>query len=275
MSERLPFEGILLISDMDKTLVTEKFTVPQRNIDAINRFIKKGGHFSLATGRSAESAGKYLKHVPVNAPCILSNGASIYDFDKREILWNAFLPATMKDLLIRVMERFPHIGIEVYRNEKIYIVNSNVLTENHIVDEGIEFKKCLLSDIPEGWQKVLFAGENSELMEVDDFIKGIGFFDCDFVFSNTIYYEALPKNISKGTAIPRLAHICGIDKKNTIAIGDYFNDLTLVKMSGYGATVEGAPEELIEAADFVAGKCDGGAVADLIEHIEKSPRLFA
>jgi hydroxymethylpyrimidine pyrophosphatase-like HAD family hydrolase len=110
---------------------------------------------------------------------------------------------------------------------------------------------------------------------VDDFLNTVEHEGCDLVFSNTMYYEILPKGISKGTALLKLADMLGIDRRNTVGIGDYYNDLSLVETAGVGATVEGAPKELVGAADYVAGACENGAVADLIEYLEKTPGLFA
>ena len=268
------FKGFLLVSDMDRTLITDTFEVPQRNIEAIGRFIEKGGRFSLATGRVASSAAKYLHRVPINAPSILSNGASIYDFNENKILWNTALPATAHELLQRILERFPDIGAEVYFDEQIYIINENEWTARHIINEGFDYVKTGLSDAPSGWQKILFSDENARLREVDAFVRQIGHDGMDVVFSNTMYYEILAKDVTKGTALHRLAGILGIPVTHTIGIGDYYNDTALVEMAAFGATVAGAPKELVDAARFVTGRCEDGAVADLIEFLEQTPGLF-
>lgn len=273
MSITRSFEGILLVSDMDRTLITDDFTVPLRNIEAIDRFISKGGRFTLATGRAASSAEKYLGRVNINAPAILSNGASIYDLKSDRILWNTALPLSAEILLRKIIEQFPDVGAELYIDEQIYIVNPNGWTQRHIVNEGFKYIETNLEGVPHGWQKILFADDNARLREVDEFINSTEHDGCDFVFSNTMYYEALPQGISKGTALKRLASMLGVEQKNTVGIGDYYNDKTLIEMAGIGAAVEGAPKELVDAALFVTGSCSNGAVADLIEYLEEAPAL--
>lgn len=274
MIKKLPFEGILLVSDMDKTLITEKFEVPQRNIEAINRFIEKGGRFSLATGRAASSAAKYLSKVKTNAPSILSNGASIYDFNTKKLLWNTHLPQSAEELLRVLLKKFPDIGVEVYHDEGIYIVRNSQWTQRHIINEGFDYTITDIENVPHDWQKILLAGDNARLHEVDNYISSINHDGFYFVFSNTMYYEALPADVSKGTTLHRLAGILNISPEKTVGIGDYYNDIELVKMAGFGVTVEGAPKELLDIAKFVTGPCQKGAVADLIEYFEKSPDLF-
>ena len=80
------FEGILLISDIDGTLINKNFEIPQRNIDAINYFVENGGHFSLATGRSLEATRPYSKKVNMSCPAIVFNGGALCDFHNNEIV---------------------------------------------------------------------------------------------------------------------------------------------------------------------------------------------
>ena len=51
----MELQDILLVSDIDGTLIDSQYQIPPRNREAIQRFMKKGGGFSIATGRSWES----------------------------------------------------------------------------------------------------------------------------------------------------------------------------------------------------------------------------
>lgn len=269
MAKKLPLEGILLVSDMDRTLITDEFKVPERNIKAINRFIENGGLFAVATGRIETSAEKYLDRVKINAPCILSNGTVIFDFSTRKRLWSANLPKLAETFLKEVTEKFPDVGAEVYCEDEIYIINNTEWTERHIVNENFKYTAADINDVPSGWQKFLFAGENARLKEIEKYVSKKNHKGMSFVFSNFMYFEVLPEGVSKGTTLKILANLLGIEKSNIVSIGDFYNDLTLVSMAGFGATVKGAPEELCKEAKFISGPCENGAVADLIEYIEK------
>jgi Cof subfamily protein (haloacid dehalogenase superfamily) len=274
MIKKLPFEGILLVSDMDGTLITDEFKLPERNIKAIDRFIKNGGSFTLATGRSAESAFKYLGRIKTSAPAILSNGTVIYDFEAKKLVWNAYLPKSAEEMFAMLLRKFPDVGGEIYREDQIYIVRATTFTQRHIVNEGFKYTVTDVENVPHGWQKVLFTGEYSQLSQIEEFVGTLNHDGCNFVFSSPMFFEALPEGVSKGTTLLRLANMLNIKHENTIGIGDYFNDLTLVSMAGFGAAVSGAPKELIDLAKFVTGTCESGAVADLIEYIEKFPEVI-
>ena len=60
--------------------------------------------------------------------------------------------------------------------------------------------------------------------------------------------------------------------ENVYAIGDYYNDTELLEAAGVSVVPENAPDDLKEQADLVVGHCYQGAVADLIEEIERRHR---
>ena len=87
------FDGVLLASDFDNTLIYTEAAlrsgepVPDlspRNREALEYFMGRGGRFAVATGRALAAFRHYADKVPVNAPCVVCNGAAIYDFAKQE-----------------------------------------------------------------------------------------------------------------------------------------------------------------------------------------------
>ena len=55
-----------------------------------------------------------------------------------------------------------------------------------------------------------------------------------------------------------------------IAIGDFYNDVPMLRAAGISATVGDANDDIKELVDFVGGRCLDGAVADFIEYIENT-----
>ena len=83
------FDGMLLVSDFDNTLVyTEEALrlcvdmppVSPRNRAALKHFMTEGGIFSVATGRAKPAFDTVVDDIPMNGPTVLFNGAAIYDF---------------------------------------------------------------------------------------------------------------------------------------------------------------------------------------------------
>lgn len=260
----------LLVSDVDGTLITGEFWIPPRNRKALERFTRQGGHFALATGRSAASAAPYAARVGVNTPCVLLNGSVIYDFSTRRVLWQTHLPPAAGGWMREVMRRFPQVGAEVFSDGDLYIVSDNEWTRRHTRDEKLGYALTGLDRVPPKWNKALFAGENSLLLEVQRMCESVPHPGWEYVFSGRMYYEMLPAGVTKGSTMERLAEICGIRHNNIVAIGDYFNDCDMIARAAFSAVPADAPEELRAAAGLVACPCEEGAVADLIEYLERS-----
>lgn len=264
----LSMSGILLVSDVDGTLVTDKGIIPERNISALERFIEKGGRFAFATGRSVMGTLKYAARVPVNTPYIVYNGAGIYDYQSGEMLWSKYLPETAAGIIKEVKSRFPDVGIEVYSGGHVYSLNKNEHTKAHVAFGGLKDYEESIDGIPENLNKILLCCDNARLREVAEHLSNFEHTGCFYVFSGPIYFEILPEGATKGAAVKILADMLGIAHEKIMGIGDYYNDLELLEASAFSAVPSGAPDDLKQAADLVVCPCEHGAVADFIEYIE-------
>ena len=260
--------GILLVSDLDGTLVTDKGAVPERNISAIKRFIGRGGLFAFATGRSVLGTERFAARIMPNAPSIVYNGGGIYDFGEKKLLWSEFLPRDYDRIVREVLTGFPDVGVELYSGGQVYILRNNRYTKSHIAFQNISASERSPDDIPEHCNKILFCGDNDRLREVAERLEQLEHNSYVFVFSGPTYFEVLPKGISKGVTVGVLADMLGVGADRIMGIGDYANDLELLAVSALGAAPEDALEEVKSAADIVVCKCEDGAVADFIEYLE-------
>ena len=68
----------------------------------------------------------------------------------------------------------------------------------------------------------------------------------NFVFSKPHYLECLNKEVNKGLAIKELLKKYGISPEETMAFGDQWNDLEMLKFVKYGYLMGNATEELKE-----------------------------
>jgi hydroxymethylpyrimidine pyrophosphatase-like HAD family hydrolase len=56
--------------------------------------------------------------------------------------------------------------------------------------------------------------------------------------------DLLPPGVSKGWALERLAHRLGVDRKETMAIGDNWNDVEMLEWAAQGVVMGNAAREL-------------------------------
>lgn len=86
--------------------------------------------------------------------------------------------------------------------------------------------------------------------------------------SERILYEILPKGISKGAALCKMADLLGIDKNRTIAVGDYNNDVSMVKAAKLGFAVSNAVDEAKSVADYITVSNNESAIAVIIDGLD-------
>ena len=243
------FDGILLCTDLDDTLLTTDKRVSDENSKAIEYFKSEGGLFTFATGRVPQGAKLMLNYVHPNAPMVCFNGAAIYDFNDEKLLW----ASTLDKGALKCVE---------------YI--DKMFDFEDLPDTFLDYH-----DIKEDWVKVLFMVEENEIQQIRDAIANSPFVnDYEFVQSSPWYYELLPKNASKGEGLMHLADLMNVDRSNTIGIGDNENDLALVKMANVGVAVSNAVDEVKEVADFITVDNNSSAVAAVIYALDDEEIKF-
>lgn len=268
------FDGCLLASDIDGTLLLSDY-LPQRNIDAIDFFVREGGAFSLATGRTAGAVSSVTAKLKNLSPSIVANGSVIYDFNKDKALYEQFVPNEDRYIVKEVIDGCNTVGVEIHSGKQVLVVNSNQETIDHekyenLVSLPLDYEDALSYN----WNKVLYLFANTdEAKRVKEIISrckhNSQFVDTSAVIDGRrrYYYEHVPKNISKATSLAKLCEMLGIKKGCLFAIGDYYNDLEMIKTADIGAALIDSPDEVKAVADRVVCSAENGAVADFINYL--------
>ncbi len=264
---------LLVVSDIDGTLLQAGYGIPKENIEAAERFAAKGGLFTVATGRSVDGVRKYVDWIPMSAPAILCNGAVLYDFKADRVIYNKTLLPSARSIVEEIGRVFPELGIELHTIDGITAVRMNELVLEHTAAEHIPFLLADLNTVPDGWNKVLFADQPEKLEQVVKFVEKKKktnplYNQFTFVMTSRIYFELIPNDVGKGEGLRKLAELMGIDMENTVAIGDYYNDLPLFEVAGYRAAVADAPDEIKSMVDVTVKPCLKGGVGELLDSLE-------
>lgn len=81
------FDGYLLCTDLDGTLLRNDKSVSSENLEAIEYFKREGGRFTFITGRMPYYVSNIYNCVKPNAPFGCCNGGGLYDHMKQEYIW--------------------------------------------------------------------------------------------------------------------------------------------------------------------------------------------
>lgn len=267
------FDGWLIATDLDGTLINDDSEIPQKNLDAIRYFQDEGGLFTIATGRSMAMCTGYLSQMKINTPAVLINGSLILDTTTQKPVWQTGLNRQAATLILeRINERFPDICAQIHSAGPIAIVSPDSCMDIFLVKEDLLRVMTIPDTVCEPWYKIMFYASPERLGELEDFVRREIPLSVteqfNILYSAPYYFEMMPAATNKGTGLLHLAEIMGIEHKKTVAIGDYFNDADMIRMAGIGVAVANAPDEIKNLADVVVGDHNDGAIADLIVYLE-------
>ena len=268
------FSGCLLAADADETLVTNG-VVPQRNNKKIKFFVENGGVFSLATGRVPCAARCVAEQLDTLSTSIFGNGCIAYNLDTREALFEYLLDSDDVKAAKKAKELFSGVGIQCFYREDTYVFNRTDRTDEHTAYEKIVWKPLSEAELHSlKFNKMLYHCENFEHAEqlkkaLLPVTKNSDFINSSFVINGVRRHmlEQVPRGVSKAAGVLKLAKLLNIKKGCIYAIGDYFNDLDMLKAADISAATYGAPDEIKAVADITVCSVEDGAVADFIDYL--------
>lgn len=263
------YDGIILLSDLDGTLLNAESRVSEKNKEALSTFINDGGSFGIATGRSLTNAMRFLEGVPINGYCILGNGGLLYDMRTKTYLEGCELTKSKtEEFLLRCLRERPNIGIQIYGKDMGHIISPEELADPVVVKDHHPVRFESLQDIHDiEWIKILFSGSKEDilwLIEETEYLETEKI--VDRVRSAFNYYEFLPVNCNKGNMLNVLRKYINKNQK-IYAVGDYYNDVDMIIQADVGIAMQNAPDSVKKHADFVCRDNNQNAIADIIENI--------
>jgi len=96
--------------------------------------------------------------------------------------------------------------------------------------------------------------------------------DLSLLYSTGYTIEICHSRVSKASGLRFLAKRLGIQPAEIIAVGDSYNDLSMLELAGIGVAVANAPQEVRQAADWVTASCQEGGVAQAVSRFILEPR---
>ena len=276
MEGEMALSDYLVVCDIDGTLLKAGEPVPQRNVDAVNAFIKRGGRFTVCTGRGAWSAGCFTGLVDLKEPAIICNGTCIFDYAAGKTLFAHPLPAEAADITKKVLEHCPGVCAEIVREPDIFLANPTRTGLLHVEHRNMPYTVAGIDELGEGWNKAVFLCDRDSIEPLHGFLDEI-MEDSESMYHmwvNRHIAELIPKGFSKAEGLARLCSMIGADPGKVVAIGDYYNDLELFGAAAFSVAMGDAPDDVKAAADMVSGNCLDGGVADVLDRFEELALRF-
>ena len=162
------------------------------------------------------------------------------------------------------------MGVQLNAFERVYFCTENRAMVNFRERTGLPDLRCGIREVKEPLCKIIFVtDEPDKISRAAELLARHPDGDkFDYIHSEAHIYEILPKGSGKGSLLTRMAGILGIDIKKTVALGDFYNDVSMISAAGVGVAVANAVDEAKAAADIVTASNEEHAVAKVISDIE-------
>lgn len=251
------FDGILIASDWDGTLYFNG-QISDENIKAVRYFQKNGGIFTICSGRYLDFLKQFKNKILPNTYTLCYNGALTVDLESNDKLYEGFCDEYLFEIIDKLLKLPVH-----YTSINIYDDVNSAPTEFSVEEyftrlEDIKTKRIY---------KVLFRTDTAENGAIGaEMANTLDLRGYIAVRSWEISLEIMKKENAKGAALHRLADAIGA--KLTVGIGDFENDIELIKEADIGYAVENACEKLKAVADRITVHARNSAVAKVIHDLE-------
>ncbi len=246
------FSGLLICSDFDGT-VAYKGRVTSRNAEAIRYFQENGGLFTLATGRSPSICTEDRGDFFCNTHLVLMNGSMLYDAENQRVLYECVMSPSYHELLERVVQEFDGVGdIVFFPRAKMDAIPISSADRQGLREMARQEMYKLVFHVKTEQSEAIKA-RMEELAGRDFFVSRS--------WINGV--ELQSSACDKGKTARRLADLVGADQ--LIGVGDYENDLPLIREADVSYAMGNAVEELKRAADVVLDTAKNDGFAQMIE----------
>lgn len=260
----------LLAVDIDGTLVTdEKVLLPQTKQD-IQSFIRRGGVFVLASGRPTRGILRYIQelHLDVLGGYVISyNGARILNVRSGEVLAQKNIPVSAYPQILAAADAL-QLSLTAYRNDVAVTEKASdayfqmETTINRLEIERVEnLQAALTFPTP----KFLITGTPEFLSDAEPKLReSLSGLSVNVFRSEPFFLEITAVGSDKGSAILELAELLHVQRCETMACGDGFNDITMLDAVDVGVAMENAQTPTKNAADFITASNNANGVGAAI-----------
>lgn len=272
------FENIILASDIDGTFVWQYGEVNPKNPEKVRYFIENGGHFLFSSGRNTKDicvVGEGLLAL-VNTPCVLCNGALLYDVQRDKIENPVYVDTkNMVDLLSDVDEKFPDVGFRASYEGGFVVREGDDYIRNELTKyDTVRFARFTTLDDFKNFKffKTIFRSAPERVAEVAEYIVPKYSDRFAFTRSSTSILEAMPIGVTKATQLKYLKDKMKKDHPSATlwCVGDFDNDVDMLRFADVAACPENSTETVKSICSVHLCHCKDGAVGELIDVIEES-----
>src|SRR4051794_2860741 len=259
---------VLVVSDVDGTLVTDHKLLTEGARRAVQRLHDAGIGFTITSSRPPVGMRFLIEPLGITLPIGPFNGSSIVNRQLKP-LEQHLIPAGAARRSIALLERFG-VDVWLFTNEQWIVRRDDDKYVPHERDT-IRFDPTFAADF-EPWLatacKIVGASADAPLLErCEKAMQAALGSEAFAVRSQSYYLDITPPGQNKGTFVEAMARRLQIPTAAIATIGDMQNDLAMFKVSGVSVAMGNASDDVKRQATHVTASNDDEGFAGAIDMI--------
>lgn len=255
----------LLFFDIDGTLMTEgeKRFIPKSALDAVEKARQRGHYAFINTGRTMAELGEEIRGLQFDG-FVCGCGTAVYFHG--ECILHVGIEDELMLRLVRDLREYRLEGLlegeeYIYYDDRAYHSRMALIRKEHeiLVPQNIKSMNDALA-----FDKFCFC-----VTQESDFT---GFYEkykdkFTFIDRGQGFYEVVPMQCSKASAMQYLAKRQGCAIQDIIAFGDSTNDVAMLAFAGTAVVMGKHDAEILQYADYVTSTVEEDGIARAMEHL--------
>ena len=259
----------LLAADMDGTLLNDNYELSQRTQAAMLKWVETGLYFIPSTGRPLCAMESVSSLFSEDMPFIVYNGAMGIMHRSKEVLFSIDLDPNLVPEIYRLGgER--NLPVALWCRERLY-ANQNC-DPIQFYEEATNAPAKIIDNLDEINALALLGVTKILWMDYPENIL-IHQRDMQAHFGDTVnchatrpeLFEFVAPAASKATALAKIGAKLGIARDKIIAVGDGYNDLSMLEYAGFSIAMGNAPDDIKKVCNHVTLTNNEDGVAVWIE----------
>ena len=256
----------LIVSDMDGTLLNSKHEVSPQFLSLFPKLREKNILFAVASGRQYYSLLERMDSIKEDLIYIAENGAIVMEGQEQKYIRP--IEKEIAEKLIKAVKQLDGKYLIVCGRKQAYIENTapefmKPFLEHYEKYEVVEDLSKIENDVILKMTICDLKGaEENSLPHVEHFEN-----DLQVKLSGKIWIDFNAKGAQKGNALKVVQEQHNISKEETMAFGDYLNDIELFEHAGIGFAMENAHPKVKKAAEFTTKSNEENGVEAVLEKL--------
>ena len=258
----------IFLIDSDDTLRNDDGTISKENKKAIKRIISNGDYAIVCTARPRYHTLDIMNNINSSKYIISSNGAEVYDVKKDKVIKSYFVD---KNIIIYLIEKCFLLDLRlVLSSDSHDYVTKNVRNASQILLskreykkqlENIKIKTCMIIDFKK--EKVLLLKQQMILKNgiaiINEKSKDDSYYEEWFCIGNS--------KANKGNGLINISNYLKVPLKNTFAIGNDYNDISMFKKCNISFAVGNANNDTKSTANYIVSSNNNSGVSEAINEV--------